>query len=540
MATTSTAPTPAASVRRELGHRGGWVAFAALAASAATLLMWLTRDLTFFKDEWALLALRYDGGLPSLLREHNGHVFVAPTFVFKALWHTVGLEHHWPYQAALVTAHVGAVACVFALARRRVGDAVALAACAPLLVLGAAWQDLLWPASLNFELVILAFLLALLALERGDRAGEVVACAALLAAALSSSACVPLLLAAGLELWLRGRVGALWVPAVGLVAYAAWYAGYGDGGDVTLAHVLDTPPWAFTIGAATAGGLLGQRPDAGAVLFVGAVALLVVAVARRGATPRLVALAAALAGFWALSGAARATLEPSDVVRFVGPSAVLLVLLAAEAAAPLRLRTPRVAALAALVAIPAVIGSVSLLVGGRDALQGWSDTIRGGLGGLELQIDRAPEELYAAPETMLPIHAADYVRVTRLAGSSPAPSPGEILRLGPEGRVAADDVVRRLALQLAGADPSRLRGTGRCARHEGGATDLALSGGLTVVPGGAPVEVRLRRFAADFSAPPLAPVQPGTALTLRMAPDAAPLPWRVQLSAAQPFEACHA
>ncbi|HSD81484.1 MAG TPA: hypothetical protein VLB47_12500, partial [Solirubrobacteraceae bacterium] len=338
----------------------GWPAFGALAAAAAALLMWLTRDLTFFKDEWSLLALRYDGGIGSLLREHNGHVFALPTLVLKVLWHTVGLERHWPYEAVLVAAHVATVACVFALARRRVGDALALAACAPLLVLGAAWQDLLWPASLNFAFATLGFVAALLALDRGDRAGDVVACAALLGAALSSSACVPLLLAVGLELLLRGRGRALWIPGVGLLAYAAWYAAYGDGGDVSLQHVVDTPPWAFTIGAATAGGLLGQRADAGAALFVGSVALLLLAVARRGATPRLVALAAALAGFWALSGAARAELGPSDVVRFVGPSAVLLVLLAAEAAAPLPRASRRVAALAGLVAVPAVIGSLSL------------------------------------------------------------------------------------------------------------------------------------------------------------------------------------
>jgi hypothetical protein len=302
--------------------------------------------------------------------------------------------------------------------------------------------------------------------------------------------------------------------------------------------VLDTPPWAFTIGAATAGGIFGQRADAGAALFVGTAALVVLSVARRGATPRLVALALGLAGFWALSGAARAALGPSDVVRFVGPSAILLVLLAAEAAAPLGAAPRRVAVLAGMVGAVAVVGSLSLLVSGRETLHAWSDTILGGIGGLQLQIGKAPEDLYPAPFDMAPITAGEYVRVTRLAGSSPAPSPQAILRLTPPGRMAADDVVRRLALQMAGADPARVRSQRRCHQQPAGAAEMPLGRGLTVVPGGAPVEIRLRRFAADFSAPPMGSVQPATALTVGMAPDAVRLPWRIQLASAQAFATC--
>ncbi|HSD81483.1 MAG TPA: hypothetical protein VLB47_12495 [Solirubrobacteraceae bacterium] len=72
-------------------------------------------------------------------------------------------------------------------------------------------------------------------------------------------------------------------------------------------------------------------------------------------------------------------------------------------------------------------------------------------------------------------------------------------------------MLRRLAVLEAAADPVRARAGGRCERRAAGAAELALAGGTTVVPGEAPVEVRLRRFAADFSAPAIGAVQPGTA-----------------------------
>jgi hypothetical protein len=50
-----------------------WIpaAFAAMALASGVLVMWMTRRVTFVNDEWDWIGERYQGGLASLLRDHN-------------------------------------------------------------------------------------------------------------------------------------------------------------------------------------------------------------------------------------------------------------------------------------------------------------------------------------------------------------------------------------------------------------------------------------------------------------------------------------
>ena len=116
---------------------------------------------------------------------------------------------------------------LFAYARSRVGDWLAVIAAALILFFGAAWLDLLWPVNLALSGGCAAGLGALLALDRDDRAGDVAA-AALLAISVSFSevgvafsigALASVLL--GERPWRRR----LFVPVVPLLLYAAWWAG---------------------------------------------------------------------------------------------------------------------------------------------------------------------------------------------------------------------------------------------------------------------------------------------------------------------------
>jgi hypothetical protein len=87
-----------------------------------------------------------------------------PVAAFKALFAMAGLGNYWAYRLVLTAAHVLCVALLFALIYRRAGPVVATLAAAPVLVLGAAWEDLIFPINLGFVGSMFGGLGALLAL----------------------------------------------------------------------------------------------------------------------------------------------------------------------------------------------------------------------------------------------------------------------------------------------------------------------------------------------------------------------------------------
>jgi hypothetical protein len=537
-----------------------WIpaAFAAMALASGVLVMWMTRRVTFVNDEWDWIGERYQGGLASLLRDHNEQLLAAPLLVYKVLLHTVGLEHHWPYTLVWVIAHLLCVTLAFVLVRARLGGIAALIAVAPLLVLGSSWETVLWPpAAMTFVPVTAGLLAAWWALDRGPGPrNDVLACLALLVATASSSACVPLLLAVALELVLAGRRRALWIPAVPLAAFGAWYVGYGSSGDASLDTVARTPQWVAEVAGITLAGLFGQRGSLGPPLLVLGVALLAVAATRRTLSPRLVGALVAVVGFWLLIGAARATTDGvGNVVRFVYPGAVLLVVAGAEALRGVRV-AGRVAGVGAVLSAIAVAGNLGLLREGQRGLEDTSSTLRAEVGALELQAAAAPPA-YSPSPGLAPIEAEAYLRTMRLTGSSPALDPSELPGAPAQARAEADRVLRELAVRTgppqtpSAAAPRVAAATGTRVRPRGACTEVTPStagapatatlarAGITVrASRDAGVEVRLRRFADTAPAQPSASVPPGTGQSIRVNPDAATVAWRAELASAAAFAVC--
>ncbi len=164
------------------------------------------------------------------------------------------------------------VGLVFELARRRVGAAAALAPCIVLLFLGFAREQLLWPLDFNTAASLAAGLGAVLAIEREDRRGDVLACV-LLAVSIAMIE-LGLAFALGIALWLvisRPRPASstawlhlrrAWIVAIPVVLYAAWYVWARKFGQSEThsgnAHLL---PETFMHGAAAAmGSLTGTNP----------------------------------------------------------------------------------------------------------------------------------------------------------------------------------------------------------------------------------------------------------------------------------------
>ena len=133
-----------------------------------------------------------------------------------------------PYRVVSTALFLLSAALLFVFLRRRVGDWPAVAATAIVLFLGAAWEDLLWSFQMTYFGSMAAGLGALLALERGDRRGEAVACALLVVSVVFGSLGLSFAIGAAVYvLLLPERRRRLYVFLVPLAVYALWWLGWG-------------------------------------------------------------------------------------------------------------------------------------------------------------------------------------------------------------------------------------------------------------------------------------------------------------------------
>ena len=161
------------------------------------LLVWLSH-LTFFYDEWDPLLLRRGLNAHVLLDPHVDHILLGPTVFYKALQATVGMESLVPYAIVSTASFLVSVLLLFIYLRRRVGEWLALAGALPILFLGAAHQDLLWPFEISFHCRDGGGIGALLALERPEGRGDLIACCLLILALSFSELALSFVLGAAL------------------------------------------------------------------------------------------------------------------------------------------------------------------------------------------------------------------------------------------------------------------------------------------------------------------------------------------------------
>jgi hypothetical protein len=308
-----------------------------------------------------------------LLAPFNGHLPLGGRFVYELVFATVGAEY-----TVLVLVNIAAlfacIALVFELARRRVGNLAALAPCIVLLFLGFAREQLLWPLDFNTAGALAAGLAAVLAIQREDRRGDVLAC--LLLALSVAMIELGLSFAVGIAVWLllarrREALRRAWVAAVPVVLYAAWYVwsqqlfgqSEGEAGNIDL-----IPETVLRGAAAALGSLTGTNPIlpgayVGSVTWFGralaiAAALVFLARLRWGSLPRTIWVwLLVLGSYWGLLALAA---RPAEASRYIFVAAVLLILIAADS---VRRRLPDGVAVTllilALVALPANIAQLT-------------------------------------------------------------------------------------------------------------------------------------------------------------------------------------
>ena len=548
---------------------------AAAMLAAAALLLSLGSRLTFLLDDWEFLLYRPGFTADSILSPHGEHISIAPILIYKGLLATAGMGASLPYLAVSVAFLLITSALLFVYLRRRVDPWLALLATGVVLFLGPAFDDLIWDFQMGFTGSLACGLGAIVVLERGDRRGDLSACALLALGATFSSLSLPFIAAAGVDVGLRsGRLRRLYVAAAPALIYTAWWVGWGHTADtaISLHNAAATPGFVVDAAAAVFASLfglvhLGQGAGAaglgwGRPLLLAALTLAAWRLHRMGRVPPGLWIALALlATFWVLAGLNVKPGRGPTESRYQLPGAIFVLMIASEL---LRgVRVPRAGIVAAyLVGAAVLAANVSLLRDAYLAYRNTSDLIEADLGAVEIARDRIAipfrldEDVADTP--YVGVHSSLYLSAADRYGS-PADSPAQIAAAPEPARVAADKVLgRALGIDLrpvaraprAAGPPPRLIGpAGASARRRGSCLKVETSSPIAILrlpPGGAVVRaspssgvrVGIRRFAtASF---PIAPAPPAASRVgvLHIPTDRASRPWQLGITSARPVTVC--
>ena len=318
-------------------HASLIVAVAAIVGSA--VILWLARTFTFYFDEWTFITTAPDWSWATLLQPHNEHPVMLTRAIYAVLFATVGLHSYLPYTAVNLALHAASVVLLFEVVRRRSGELIALGAAFLLLVLGAAWEDLLWAFQIQFIGSVACGLGMLLALRaRPSRRNLLIAAALLTGSLMFSGVGLFFGVAAAVQLGASARRRDLvWFAPVAL-ALAAWFLAFGRGGSpaipISLGDIAALPLFVLWGLGSSAGGLIGVGGSAGIAVLTLAVLAVAYTWWRGGVDSFALGIAAAVVSFYAVTGLIRVQFgyQQSAAPRYNYVAAVFWLMLLADAA----------------------------------------------------------------------------------------------------------------------------------------------------------------------------------------------------------------
>ncbi len=539
----------------------------ALAWSGAVLLVYQSH-FTFLLDEWVFLVDRQGFSVKVFLDPYNDHIVLAPLSIYKALLAAFGMSSALPFQIVSILVFLLSVVLLFIYLRSRVGDWLALLGSILILFLGAGWNALLWPFQIGLTGSVAAGIGALLALDRDDRKGDLVACAMLVVSTSFSELGVMFAIGALVSVALgpSPRRRRLYVALVPLVLYCIWYLGWGHKGTnaASFHNLVNSPKFVFDSVSQNLASLLGLATPLngrtgpyvgglnwGRILLVIAIAL---AIWRlwRGARPSrgLWAVLAAGGAFWFLSALnAIPVIRTPTIGRYQYPGAIFLLLIAAELLRGTRIDKRLLVAATAVTAAAAISGYI-FLHDGYHLRKHQSDLVRAELAAVEIGRGHESGEVVNDPRVLVVDDASSYFSAVDAFGS-PAISESQLAASREKDRVAADHILapaERIKLgPLAPAD-RHARAGARCHTWHGsqsGSAAVALGPGDYTLRGrqltgstaqvGVPLEAA--RFA-DGASVNLGLLDPKAASALSVPPDNSNRPWRLFLPAASEITLC--
>ncbi len=334
-------------------RRGAWIALGiAMALSAALILNTAAGETFGINEIFYFGRMVEDSGqivqyhsldLHYLLAPYNGHLQLGGKLIYEATFAVAG-TNYTAFVLVNIAALCASVALLFELARRRVGRLAALAPCVLLLFLGCAREVLLWPFDVHTLAAIAFGLGALLALEREDRRGDILACVLITLSVATIEVGIALLVAIAVLVALGpNRLRRAWIFVLPAALYAVWWIWarkfHQDQSAISAENIHLIPKTVFYSAAAVFGSLTGTNPVFvasyntavtwfGKALTVLAAAAIALRLSRKAVPRALWAWLAMVLFYWVLMGAAA---RPAEGSRYVFFGAVGVLLVAAEA-----------------------------------------------------------------------------------------------------------------------------------------------------------------------------------------------------------------
>ena len=529
-----------------LARNAPLVCLGAAMAVSAVLLIALGSHLTLYADEWNMVLWRRGTSAAAFLDPYNQHLVVGVVLVYKGLLATFGMDSPVPFHVISTLFYLLAAGLLFAYVRRRVGDWLALLGTGLILFLGSAAEDLLFPFQIFFSGSIAAGLGALLALDRDDRRWDLLACALIVVSMSFSEVGIAFSVGALVRVMLGSRPwpSRLYLPLAPLVLYGLWWLVWGHTGHshVSLHNAAATPLYVIDavgggLGALTGLASASDQPGGAAgqqwvpVLLAAAVVLAAWRLIRMGRVPVGVwpVLAIGLV-FWVLAGLSYMPGREAATNRYLYPSGVFVLLIAAELLRGVRPGGRALVAAACATAFAIGANLVFLSDSYKDLWKPRSQLIRADLTALEVGGPLNPSFVLTGEVSRAPyfdIGTRDYLSAVQAWGS-PAYTQSELASAPEAARAEADKVLgAMLGLTLRHGGPVQ----GVCRNVNAAPTawkEVPLApGAVSVQPHGTTAaKVALGRFADELPVD-AGRVAPGSAATLSIPRDAAPPPWRI-------------
>ncbi len=551
-------PTPLI-MRRSWEPTLGLAVFAAGAVTAAVWLILLGRGLTFFFDEWNFVDTRGQSFWTSDLSPHNGHTVVVPYAIYRLAFAVLGIGRYWPYMALIVGVNVLCGWLLFVLLRRRLSPVVAAALASVVMLLGPAWQDLLWPFQIAFLGSIAAGLGALVLLERRQTRSDLLAAGCLTLAVFCSGVGISVLIGVTVELiWRRSSWHRIWVTIAPAALFGVWYLTKARGSTPVTRPGLSAG--AHFVGAAAAGvfgAFTGQSSTVGGVL---AVILLILVVAAFARSPRQSGrLAMAVTGalsFWVLTMLTRGTSPTAS--RYLYPGVVFVLLAVGELprllapgrarrvhAAATRSRGTRVLSVGLVAGIVAysafaIWRNSSALLFGQSSLLRVSQTVRAELGAVQLAGADLPAGFRPDTADMPQVTTGPFLAAVAAYGA-PGDSSRGISAAPPTARTTVDAMLlRALPMRLA---PSLPRGPVVSCPSSAAGTSLVVTlpetGLWVTTPAAGPLSIEVRAFSPTYLPVADGVVPAGATLHLDWSGATSEIHWTVLIHApATPSVSC--
>jgi hypothetical protein len=369
------------------------IAVGVAAIVVVVVLVRLGLGLTFFADEWAVIADRAVTA-PDLLRPFNEHWLAVTIVVYRGLLGLVGMDTYVPYLAFLAVLHALVALLVYALVRRRTLPGVAAGIALVVLLFGSGFENLFWGFQTGFVGATALCLWAIVTLRSGDgqpsRAQVGVAIGLLVAALATAGIAIAFIVGITVEL-LSDRRRRRLAPllAIPLLVWAAWYLAIGRSAPGYASISIDGET-RYVIARVVvdgfsnaAGAIFGLGPTFGLL----AVVLIIVAAALRLRAHRLgptfFGPIAAIYALYVVLGITRGTSEPeiASNPRFTYESGVLLLIGLAALIGPVqavatRRSFVRWTALGGTLLAIALAFNVRLLIFGRELMLERADLTR--------------------------------------------------------------------------------------------------------------------------------------------------------------------